>query len=113
MNSIPIRLLSVFLLLVSVSTSIISESSFSYYSLATVIGMLLANGLAIVGAVYLWKLSKAAYPLWLVGYSGSILPILLLPKNDALSPDQPWIWIALPVLVGIVVIANWRQLKWQ
>ena len=112
MHKTRIRLLSLFLVLVSVVMVPVIESTFSRYSGTTVFGMLFANGLAFLGAIFLWQLSKAALPIWLTGYISAVAPILLLPKESAVAPDKPWVWIAIPVITCIVVFKSWRELKW-
>jgi hypothetical protein len=112
MHRARIRLLSIALVLVSFVTFPVIESSFSRYSGPAVIGMFFANCLAFLGAIYLWQASKSAFPIWLTGYALAVVPILLLPNESAVAPDQPWIWIAVPVIACIVVFMSWRDLKW-
>ena len=112
MHKSRIRLLSLFLMLVSVVMVPVIESTFSLYSGAAVFGMLFANGLAFLGAIFLWQLSKAALPIWLTGYISALVPILQLPKESAVAPDQPWVWIAIPVITSTVVFISWHELKW-
>jgi hypothetical protein len=98
--------------MVSFITIPIIEASFSRYSGPAVIGMLFGNSLAFLGAIYLWQAYKAAIVMWLVGYTAAVIPILLLPSESAVAPDQPWIWFAVPVIACDVVIINCRKLKW-
>ncbi len=111
MHMASIRLLSIFLLLVGLVIHGVIQSAFPYIPGDQFIVVLLSNAAAFCGAIFLWKLYKAAYPIWLIGYCSVLIPVFQLPKTNSVVPDQIWFWLALPVVTGLIVIRNWHKLK--